>query len=501
MTKTWIKGLILEKNLPEIVFSTSDRARSQRISRLVKAGRLCKIAPRVYTSNFAEDPSQLVKRNLYPILGKLFPGALVSHRSALEGCPTDAGDIFLTYTYTKNIALPGVRVHLMKGHGPLPTDMPFMNGLAISSRPRAFLENLCLARGRAGIRKTLPGSGIEERLDRICQVQGDEALNELRDAARKLAAPLNMEDSFRRLNAMISAMLRTRPADDLAPPVAKARSLGLPYDSSRLELFSTLFTALTGSELPVRKEIRTSTQETQLLSFFEAYFSNYIEGTEFKISEAYDIVFHNKVPRNRPEDAHDIMGTFRVASASGQGTWRSDPENFDEFVDVIKAIHHDILEARTDKSPGVFKEEGNRSGQTVFVEPELVPGTLLKGFELITGLVPGLPRAIFIMFLVAEVHPFVDGNGRVARLMMNAELARAGLSRIIVPTVYRDDYLLALRALSRSNNPAPLIRAMDYIQQFTARLPMTSYEDAISALTTAHAFQDAHEARLKMPEV
>ena len=27
-----------------------------------------------------------------------------------------------------------------------------------------------------------------------------------------------------------------------------------------------------------------------------------------------------------------------------------------------------------------------------------------------------------MMFLVSEVHPFVDGNGRIARIMMNAEL-------------------------------------------------------------------------------
>ena len=55
----------------------------------------------------------------------------------------------------------------------------------------------------------------------------------------------------------------------------------------------------------------------------------------------------------------------------------------------------------------------------------------------------GLPRGIFMMFLVVEVHPFVDGNGRVARIMMNAELASTDHWRIIMPTVLRDDYLSA----------------------------------------------------------
>lgn len=55
----------------------------------------------------------------------------------------------------------------------------------------------------------------------------------------------------------------------------------------------------------------------------------------------------------------------------------------------------------------------------------------------------------YMMFLVSEVHPFLDGNGRIARVMMNAELSAKGLSRIIIPTVYREDYMGALRKLTR----------------------------------------------------
>jgi len=67
--------------------------------------------------------------------------------------------------------------------------------------------------------------------------------------------------------------------------------------------------------------------------------------------------------------------------------------------------------------------------------------------------------------------------------------------------VFRDDYLLALRALSRATNPSPLVRAMDCLQEFTARLPMRSYENALHALTEAHAFLDPDEGRLRMPAV
>jgi fido (protein-threonine AMPylation protein) len=35
-------------------------------------------------------------------------------------------------------------------------------------------------------------------------------------------------------------------------------------------------------------------------------------------------------------------------------------------------------------------------------------------------------RALYVLFLIAEVHPFNDGNGRISRLGMNAELEASG---------------------------------------------------------------------------
>ena len=48
----------------------------------------------------------------------------------------------------------------------------------------------------------------------------------------------------------------------------------------------------------------------------------------------------------------------------------------------------------------------------------------------------GFPRALLAMFVVAEVHPFNDGNGRLARLVMNSQLSANEEARIIIPTLY-----------------------------------------------------------------
>lgn len=487
----------MKKNLPEIVFASSNTAESQRISRAVKSGMLRRLIPRVYTSNFKDSDETIVSRNLYRILSKLFPGALLSHRTALEGGPSETGDLFLTYGYSRKVALPGIRVHLLKGAGPAEGDMPFIEGLSMSSQPRAFLENLQIARSRSASAKVLPRPALEDRLDRLCQVQGEEALNRLRDKARALAPALHLETQFDKLNRIIGAILRSRPATGLSSPQARARAHGAPYDPNRLELFNHLFARLKASPLPSRTERRLSPEETRLMAFYEAYFSNYIEGTEFGIAEAYDIIFRSKIPERRPQDARDIMGTFRVVG-SAEDRQRI-PRSFEEFLVLLQSGHHAILEARPEKLPGEFKLEPNRAGQTHFVVPELARGTLRKGFEMRAAVEPGLARAIFTMFVVAEVHPFVDGNGRVARIMMNAELTGSGLCPIIVPTVLRDDYLLALRAMSRSNNAEPLIKVMDSAQRFTSELPLSSYGKATETLTACNAFSEPDEGRLRMP--
>src|SRR3546814_19124067 len=73
------------------------------------------------------------------------------------------------------------------------------------------------------------------------------------------------------------------------------------------------------------------------------------------------------------------------------------------------------MDGRPDKNPGAFKTKVNRAGETVFVAPDLVTGTLERGFAFVQALAEPFQRAAFMMFLVSEGHPFTDGNGRTAR--------------------------------------------------------------------------------------
>jgi hypothetical protein len=99
--------------LQEIIFSSSDPNISREINKFLREGKLRKLAPKIYSPNLEEAPEEIVRRNIFKIIGALYQGTILSHRS-LEFCPASSGDLFLTGSYTRNIELPGVKINITK---------------------------------------------------------------------------------------------------------------------------------------------------------------------------------------------------------------------------------------------------------------------------------------------------------------------------------------------------------------------------------------------------
>lgn len=475
---------------PEVFPSTTRTSRAVR--RAVAEGRARKVAGRLYTRNLAEPLEQVVRRNWSRVAAHYFPEAVIADRSGIEAQPSTDGSLFLDagpdYGGRRPVRLPGLTLLPRPGPGPVAGDMAHLDGLYFSSRPRALLDNLRRSRARDGVSRTLSTAEIENELTRIAAVRGNRALEEMREQARQVAGALDAEREMAALDDLIGTLLGTRDAK-LSTPAAHAAHAGLGFDTRRIELFEALRAALQRSSIEGRSEQPDS---LPALSFIEAYFSNWIEGTEFELHEAEKIVFQRAVPERRVEDAHDVLGTFDLVNHPAKR--RKLPQDPADLLDLLRADHALMLERRPLADPGTFKTRVNRAGSTVFVHPDLVVGTLVEGYRLYEALPPGLSRAIFMMYLVAEVHPFTDGNGRVARVLMNAELSAVGEQRILIPIVYRDNYLQGLRALSRNGNPQPLIRVLDFAQAYAAAIDWSDLRGAEATLAATNAFLEPEVA-------
>ena len=367
-------------NVLEIVMASSDKKDANPKSSMIKDGTLRKIAPKVYTTNMEDSPETIVARNLFYILGQLFPHAVISHRSAFELKQTETGDIFLTYNYSRNVSLPGITVHLLEGPMGTEHDMPFIENLFVSSNERRMLENLQKGRARNGsVSKCMPREVIEENLEKMLQVNGETGINAFRDKARDVAKELGMDGEFEALNSIVSALLTTKPSTILTSPKAVARANGLPYDGERVKLFELLFKALKNDVFADIDEPNQTTAEFRNFAFFESYFSNYIEGTEFEIEEAWEIVETGKPMPARNADSHDVLGTFQIVASRRE--MRRTPQTAEELIEILQERHRVMMAARPDRDPGMFKMKNNHAGDTHFVDYTLVRGTLMKGFE------------------------------------------------------------------------------------------------------------------------
>ncbi|HEY7883373.1 MAG TPA: tetratricopeptide repeat protein [Cellvibrionaceae bacterium] len=117
--------------------------------------------------------------------------------------------------------------------------------------------------------------------------------------------------------------------------------------------------------------------------------------------------------------------------------------------------------------PGHFKYSENLIGSDKEVATSTPVQTVLTLRNFIARhyqqLSPGLPRAALVLFVIAHVHPFPDGNGRIAQAWLNRELEWAGLPVAIFtrPMGFLGELGIALKAVRRQpGNIMPLVKAI-----------------------------------------
>ncbi len=145
-----------------------------------------------------------------------------------------------------------------------------------------------------------------------------------------------------------------------------------------------------------------------------------------------------------------------------------------------------VMQQRADKNPGEWKHKPNQPAALTSSCRNSSSVVLREGFERIRALPHPLAQAIMTMFVVAEVHPFSDGNGRTARLAMNCMLSAHTLSRIIIPDGLSRRLPSALEGAEHNHIADPLISALTRVQRWSATFDYSLPRAAIARIARAH---------------
>ncbi|HBS47763.1 TPA: cell filamentation protein Fic [Candidatus Dependentiae bacterium] len=183
------------------------------------------------------------------------------------------------------------------------------------------------------------------------------------------------------------------------------------------------------------------------------YSSNAIEGNSLTETETKIIL----------EDGITIGGKtlkehFEVVGHGEAYNFLYDLIKKDEISQEDILTLHKLFYYRIDeKNAGIYRKIKVIITGTDFIppSPDKVPQLMSQFIKQIPQLRKSMHPVEFAAILhkeFVEIHPFVDGNGRTARLLMNLVLMQTGYVITIIPPVLRRDYMDCLRAANKGDS-------------------------------------------------
>ncbi|MCG3717690.1 Fic family protein [Aliarcobacter butzleri] len=131
----------------------------------------------------------------------------------------------------------------------------------------------------------------------------------------------------------------------------------------------------------------------------------------------------------------------------------------------IKQIHSLILKNIDDENKGKYRTTNviisgaeHKPPQSFEVQSQMQE-FIKKYNENVTQLHP-IELASFVHIEFVKIHPFVDGNGRTSRLLMNLELIKAGFPPVVIELEDRLEYYKALDIAHTKKDYKPFLELM-----------------------------------------
>jgi Fic family protein len=189
-----------------------------------------------------------------------------------------------------------------------------------------------------------------------------------------------------------------------------------------------------------------------------AYNTTSLEGNTITLNETYDLFFERRTPKDRdPRELYDVENTrdvfFSLLDKKG-----------DLSHELIESVHKGLME-RIDNRTGyrtqdvrVFKASFKPT-PAPFVRADME--NLLKWYNSVKDELHPLVLASIFHHKFEKIHPFMDGNGRTGRILLNYILMQRMYPPLIITRSSRRKYL---NRLDKANKAGPMSQDKVYYQ-------------------------------------
>jgi Fic family protein len=184
------------------------------------------------------------------------------------------------------------------------------------------------------------------------------------------------------------------------------------------------------------------------------YTSNAIEGNTLTLRETAEVIEHGLTVGGKPLRDHlEAVDHYHAV------LWMRELADKATAIEetTVRELHRRIVARSQPEIGGVYSTYPRRIAGSPVVFPNAVkiPGLMNEFGEWLAGIAPVPSNSFDAHFRLVAIHPFADGNGRTARLLMNLILLRGGYPPVAVRPQDRKVYLDALEHASLRDDPKP----------------------------------------------
>ena len=206
------------------------------------------------------------------------------------------------------------------------------------------------------------------------------------------------------------------------------------------------------------------------------YNSNAIENSTLTLEDTEDILIRHQIRTD-----HQIREIFEATNLAKAMKYLLDNPETGISVSLILKLHGMLMQNIRDDTAGRFRtsKEWVRVGNHIGANPQFVHGLISDLVEeyKVSDDKYFLDKIVYFHAEFENIHPFIDGNGRIGRLLINEQLDLLNLPPILIPNKSKnEEYYPALEEYSKLNKLVQL-------SEFFAKLLIEALYRRITRLT------------------